>query len=100
MNRPTLSFDGCGINGPDEYRTRLFTVATPELRNSPGVQRYGRMFASAPTMLQALRKAETALAYYEQRENERLQGVGCTPKPPSMTLQAVRDAIAEAECPV
>jgi len=24
--RPTLSFDGCGINGPDEYRRRLFTA--------------------------------------------------------------------------
>ncbi len=23
--RPELTFDGCGINGPDEYRTRLAT---------------------------------------------------------------------------
>ena len=46
-----LSFDGCGINGPDEYRTRLATFATP--RGDDAIK-YGPMFAASPDMLAAL----------------------------------------------
>ena len=47
-NRPIFSFDGKGINGPDEYRSRLATLtpsATPE---------QGRLMAAAPELLEAL----------------------------------------------
>lgn len=54
--RPELSFDGCGINGPDEYRTRLFT-ARPEDRDSEAVKKYGPLCAAAPEMLAALNVA-------------------------------------------
>ena len=52
--RPELSFDGCGINGPDEYRTRLctFTEKRGEIANH-----YGPLFAAAPDMLAAMEEA-------------------------------------------
>lgn len=46
---PTLSFDGMGINGPDEYRTRLATF-----RNPSAAKEWGPLFAAAPDMLVAL----------------------------------------------
>ena len=46
-NRPELSFDGCGINGPDEHRTRIATFFN-------GADKYGPLFASAPELLAAL----------------------------------------------
>lgn len=48
---PELSFDGCGINGPDEYRTRLATFATPR---GDDARKFGPMFAASPDMLAAL----------------------------------------------
>ncbi len=57
MNKPktvesfhSLSFDGCGINGRDEYRTR---IATFNDKNIDG-PRYGRIFAASEAMLEAL----------------------------------------------
>lgn len=48
MKRPKLTFDGCGINGPDEYRTRLATFnRTPDFTDAI-INRYGELFASAP----------------------------------------------------
>jgi hypothetical protein len=49
---PELSFDGCGINGPDEYRTRLATF------NRDGwpaetVTKYGKLLEAAPELLAA-----------------------------------------------
>jgi len=58
-----LSFDGFGINGPDKYRTRLATFTNDEAGKA-----YGKLFESAPEMLQALRDAlevlETAHRYF------------------------------------
>lgn len=47
--RPTLTFDGCGINGPDEYRSRLATFTSREEG-----KRWGPLLAAAPEMLEAL----------------------------------------------
>ena len=51
---PSFSFDGFGINGPDEYRTR---IATFDRRNMSETDRnkWGRLFAAAPDLLAALR---------------------------------------------
>lgn len=49
MNRPILSYDGCGINGPDEYRSRLATFTSSERAD-----RYGRLFACSSELLAAL----------------------------------------------
>ena len=46
-----LSFDGCGINGPDEYRTRLATFAIPR---GDDARKFGPMFAASPDMLAAM----------------------------------------------
>lgn len=51
--RSELSFDGFGINGPDEYRTRFCTFS----RNSEHEalrKKYGPMFEAAPELLAAL----------------------------------------------
>lgn len=52
--RHELSFDGCGINGPDEYRTR---IATFTVVRGPEAKKYGPLFAAAPTMLEMLLEA-------------------------------------------
>lgn len=53
-DRAELSFDGCGINGPDEYRTRLATFVTV---GGPDAMKYGPLFAAAPELLAALKLA-------------------------------------------
>lgn len=54
---PHLSFDGCGINGRDEYRTRLCTFTE---KRGEDANHYGPIFAAAPEMFEACREA---LAY-------------------------------------
>jgi hypothetical protein len=50
---PDLSFDGCGINGRDQYRTRIATFTD---KRGPVAQKYGTLFAAAPEMLEALKE--------------------------------------------
>lgn len=50
--RKELSFDGYGINGPDEYRSRIATFSK-DCRNS---RYYGKLFENAPELLIALRE--------------------------------------------
>lgn len=66
MNRPELSFDGCGINGPDEYRTRIATFAKVR---GPDAMKYGPLFAAAPEMLRALETALTWMKTYQRQAN-------------------------------
>ncbi len=47
-NHSPLSFDGCGINGPDAYRTRICTFS--KIRGVEAYH-YGPMFANAPALL-------------------------------------------------
>ncbi len=63
--RPELSFDGCGINGPDEHRTRLFT-APRDKWDSPEIRKYAPLFVAAPDMLEALKEAENCLRWAAQ----------------------------------
>lgn len=53
-DRPELSFDGFGINGPDEYRSRIATFTKREDGTTAGAK-YGPLFAAAPEMLAVLR---------------------------------------------
>lgn len=47
--RAELSFDGKGINGPDEYRSRIATFTTDE-----AARKYGPLFAAAPGLREQL----------------------------------------------
>lgn len=58
--RPLLSFDGKGINGPDEYRTRLATF-TPAALVSGDSEKWGRLMAAAPEMLAVLEDCRAML---------------------------------------
>lgn len=80
-----LSFDGCGINGRDEYRSRLCTFT--EARGKDAYA-YGPMFAAAPEMLEAL-KESLALLEYMAGDRESAKN--------HKTLRRARDAIARAE---
>lgn len=51
--RRELSYDGHGVNGPDEYRTRIATL-NPALPREER-DRYGAMFEASPEVLAALR---------------------------------------------
>lgn len=57
MSRPVLSFDGWGINGPDQYRSRLCSFT-----NQMHADQWGPLFEAAPMMLQALQTMETMLS--------------------------------------
>lgn len=45
----SLSYDGCGINDKDAYRTRIATFTETEY-----AEKYGNLFAAAPELLEAL----------------------------------------------
>lgn len=49
MTRNELSYDSHGINGPDEYRSRIATFAP-----GPARDKYGPLFEAAPELLAAL----------------------------------------------
>lgn len=47
-----LSYDGHGVNGPDQYRSRLFTArAARNAEEQAALDAYGRLFAAAPDLL-------------------------------------------------
>jgi hypothetical protein len=50
--RKELSYDGFGINGPDEFRSRIATFA-PTCEGEER-DRYGKLFERAPDMLRVL----------------------------------------------
>ncbi len=49
--RPQLVFDGKGINGPDEYRTRVATFQT-----DADATKYGSLLAASPDLLRTLKQ--------------------------------------------
>lgn len=58
-----LSFDGCGINGPDKYKTRIATFAYTK-----AVTAYGPLFAAAPELLDALEMLIEQVREHNQRQ--------------------------------
>jgi len=86
MTRPTLSFDGLGINGPDEYRSRVATFATQE-----AAQEYGELFAAAPDMKDSLYNAASrfeSLAVFLDGDNQKFA---------MFSARMARDAAAKGE---
>jgi hypothetical protein len=79
---PSLSYDGCGINGRDQYRTRIATFTD---KRGPVAHHYGPLFAAAPELLAALKGTLRTMVIYH--------GADCRCK----ECQAVHDAIAKAE---
>lgn len=62
--RKELVFDGKGINGPDEYRSRLATFSPSGvggMYTDTQIKHYGKLFESAPEMLELLRGAYSYL---------------------------------------
>lgn len=82
MNRPELTYDGFGINGPDKHRGRVATFEPTAERG-----KYGPMFEAAPDMLAALKQALPILDAHRRASG----GDG------DITAALVRSAIAKAE---
>lgn len=59
MTRHELSYDSHGINGPDEYRSRIATFAP-----GPARDKYGPLFEAAPELLDTLERFVTACHAY------------------------------------
>ena len=88
MNKPELSYDGCGINSREHGR--IFTAARHHKDNGGGFilddkerERVGVLMASAPELLEALKDLLAILPYYEHKDRAK--------------VEAARQAIAKAE---
>lgn len=57
--RRELSYDGRGINGPDEYRSRIATFTSDAAGD-----KYGKLFEAAPEFLAALRNIRGACSQW------------------------------------
>ena len=70
---PELSFDGVGINGPNEYRDRLATFNRGGVWSPAQIKYYGALFQAAPELLslaEAIREFDgTAQAMRDLRED-------------------------------
>lgn len=65
MNQYT--FDGCGINGPDKFKTQVLAIAKPEQRNDPMVRAFCKKAAASEEMLAALEAVDRADVYMHER---------------------------------
>lgn len=68
-HRPELNYDGIGINGPDEYRTRVASFD-----KQADADKYGPLFAAAPEMYKTLECAMytmIAIAKHHQPGNRK-----------------------------
>lgn len=84
-DRRELSYDGKGINGPDEHRSRIATFA-----NAEAAEKYGKLFESAPELLDALL---LALPYVEMAEHDDAYKPGVVAK----MVRTMRAAITKAQ---
>jgi len=89
-----LSYDGHGINGTDEYRTRLCTF-TDSAKQDGKAAEFGPLFAAAPAMLEALRDCVTLPGALAERSHEyalrRLQRITET------ALEAIAQATGQTD---
>ena len=91
-SRPTLSFDGKGLNGPDEYRRRVATFSS-----AADAKLWGGILAAAPDMLEALRALlREAEGLHGQLNDERLLD-GWDADDEDVSLTTARAVIARAE---
>lgn len=87
----SFSFDGCGINGRDEYRTRLATL-TQEGHN----QKVGPLFAAAPKLLAALDRLIFAAECRDNTTGDQIRLIEVKAELAAAVIQA-RAAIAETK---
>ncbi len=66
--RPELTYDGFGINGPDEYRTRLCTFTRDPFGDTSRADHYGPMFAGAPAVIEAAERMLEAMEVPRSRK--------------------------------
>ena len=93
MPTKTLSFDGKGINGPDEHRSRLATFANPE-----AAKQYGPLFEASTDMLEALQVAETIMNEFAENSETLRYFESLYPKGDlQKELARTRAAIAKAK---
>lgn len=94
MTHKTYSFDGHGINGRDEYRTRLAT-----LTNEGRAENVGPLFAAAPEMRAALEASERNIVDLCQTVNILNKRLGGTPRKVRAEdyAEKARAALATAE---
>jgi len=85
MTRPELSYDSHGINGPDEYRSRVATFAPGAARD-----KYGPLFEASPDLLAAL------IDLISMATSPQITISGVEGKQWKVTLKEARDAIARA----
>ncbi len=89
-NRPQWVFDGCGINGSDEYRSRLATL-TPLARNTG----CGALMEAAPDLLDALQRL--LRAFESDYEQHPFMKVETSWETNSQAILQAREAIAKAK---
>jgi hypothetical protein len=80
--RPELTYDGHGINGPDEYRTRVVNFQT-----QADADKYGKLLAAAPDLLAACKRISKALRNAPHETQKAYQGI----------LTDIDNAITKAE---
>lgn len=80
--RPELTYDGHGINGPDEYRTRVVNFQT-----QADADKYGKLLAAAPDLLAACKRISKALRKAPHETQNAYQGI----------LTDIDNAITKAE---
>lgn len=87
-NRPTFTFDGYGINGPDEFRSRVarLTDYGQEIKAGP-------LLAAAPDLLAACQEAQATIerfhSYFPGHLNNRVNDA-------NNVFVMLRQAIAKA----
>ena len=84
-----LSFDGKGINGPDQFRSRVATFT-----NDADAAKYGPLFAAAPELLTA---CKTVLRYGSGAPSDFAKWHAMSAVQIGEALNDIRAAIARAE---
>ena len=62
MTHTPMSFDGFGINGSDEYCSRIATLSK-HAQKLPNIKELGNVMAAAPELLEALQQAVKSLEW-------------------------------------
>lgn len=84
MGREFYTFDGCGINGADQYRTRLASLSEAGI-----LENCGPMLAAAPELMTLLQDIDSRL------ERWRNDGIAAGPNGQDADFDQIRAKISE-----